>query len=43
MQYILIKELDVYILIKALSRGKFKFHMCRIGVVDNPFLSEREC
>ena len=31
------------ILTKALSRGKFEFHRCGIGVVDNPFLAEREC
>ena len=43
LQRISVEEHDVDILTKALSRGKFKFHMCRIGVVDNPFLSEREC
>jgi hypothetical protein len=36
------EEQDVDILTKALSRGKFEFHRCRIGVVDNPFLAERE-
>ena len=43
LQYIPTKEQDVDILTKALSRGKFEFHRCKIGVVDNPFLSEREC
>jgi len=41
--YIPIEEQDAEILTKALSKGKFKFHMCRIGVVYNPFLIEREC
>jgi len=41
--YILTKEQDADILRKALSRGKFEFHRCRIGVVDNPFLVERVC
>jgi len=43
LQYIMTKEQDENILTKALSRGNFKFHRCRIGVVDNPFLAEREC
>lgn len=43
LQYILIEEQDANILTKALSRGKFEFQMCRIGVVDNPLLVEREC
>ena len=42
LQYILTEEKYANILTKALSRGKFKFHRCRIGVVDNPFLVERE-
>jgi hypothetical protein len=42
LQYIPTEEQDVDILTKALSRGKFEFHRCRIGVVDNPFLAERE-
>ena len=42
LQYIMIKEQDGYILTKALSRGKFEFHRCGIGVVDYPFLAERE-
>jgi len=43
LQYILTEEQDANILTKALSKGKFKFHRCRIGVGDNPFLAEREC
>ena len=41
--YVLIEEQDADILTKALSRCKFKFHRDRIGVIDNPFLVEREC
>eukprot|EP00253_Pinus_taeda_P033735 PITA_33735 len=43
LQYIPTKEHNADILTKAMSRGKFKFHRHRIGVVDNPFLTEREC
>ena len=43
LQYIPTEEQDVDMLTKALSRGKFEFHRCRIGVVDNQFLIEREC
>jgi len=43
LSYIQTKEQDDGILTKALSRGKFKFHRCTIGVVGNPFLVEREC
>ena len=43
LQYIPIEEQDVEIFTKDFSRGKFEFHRCRIGVVDNPFLAEREC
>ena len=43
LDYIPREEQDVDILTKALSRCKFKFHKDRIGVVDNPFLVEREC
>ena len=42
LEYIPIKEQDVDILTKALSRGKFEFHRGKIRVSDNPFLSERE-
>jgi len=42
LQYILTEEQDVDILTKALSRGKFEFHKCRIGLVKNPFLTKRE-
>ena len=43
LQYILTCEQDDDILTKDLLRGKFEFHRCRIGVVDNPFLFKREC
>ena len=43
LQYILIEEQDAYILENTLSRGKFKFHKCMTGVVQNPFLAKREC
>jgi len=42
-QYIPAKEKDVDILTKTLSRGKFEFHRCRIGVVQNPFLAKMKC
>eukprot|EP00253_Pinus_taeda_P026533 PITA_26533 len=41
--YILTEEQDADILTKALSKGKFEFHRDRIGVVDKPFLVERQC
>eukprot|EP00253_Pinus_taeda_P011635 PITA_11635 len=37
------EEQDADILTKALPKCKFEFHIERIGVVDNPFLVEREC
>jgi len=43
LQYISTEKQDVDILTKELSRGKFEFQRCRIGVDDNPFLIEREC
>eukprot|EP00253_Pinus_taeda_P029949 PITA_29949 len=43
LQYVSTKEQDGDILTKALSKCKFKFHRDRIGVIDNPFLVEREC
>ena len=43
LNYIPMEEKDVDILTKALSRCKFEFHREKIGVVDNPFLVEREC
>jgi len=42
LQYILTEEQHTEIFIKALLRDKFKFHMWRIGVVDNPFLAKME-
>lgn len=43
LQYISTEEQDAGILTKALSKCKFEFHRDMIGVVDNPFLAEREC
>ena len=43
LEYILTEEQDADILKKALSRCKFKFHIDRIGVDDNPFLVESKC
>lgn len=43
LDYIPTEEQDDAILTNALSRCKFEFHRDRIGVVDNPFLVEREC
>jgi len=43
LDYIPMEEKDANILKKALPRCKFEFHRDRIGVVDNPFLVEREC
>ena len=42
LQYIPTEDEDVYILTKALTRRKFKYHRDRIGVKDIPFLVERE-
>ena len=43
LQYIPTEDQDADILMKALTRGKIKYHRDRIGVKDNPFLVEREC
>ena len=43
LDYIPTEEKDDDLLIKALSRCKFEFHIDRVGVVDNPFLVEMEC
>jgi hypothetical protein len=43
LQHIPTKDQDEYILMKVLTRRKFKYHRDRIGVKDNPFLVEREC
>ena len=37
------EEKDANILTNPLPKCKFEFHRDRIGVVDNPFLVEREC
>jgi hypothetical protein len=41
--YISMKDQNVDILMKALTRRKFKYHRDMIGVKDNPFLVGREC
>ena len=43
LDYIPRKEKDADIVMKALSRRKFKFHRSKIGVAYNPFLVEMEC
>ena len=43
LQYIPTEDQDADILTKALTRSKFEYHRCRIGVKDNPYLVEREC
>lgn len=42
LQYIPTEEQDADILTKELSRGKFKFHKNRKGVMLNPFLAKRD-
>jgi hypothetical protein len=43
LQYIPTEDQDADILMKAITRSKFKYHRDRIRVKDNPFLVEREC
>ena len=43
LQYIPMEDQDADILTKVLAKTKFEYHRDRIGVVDNPFLFEREC
>ena len=43
LSYILTEGQDADILMKALTKRKFEYHRGRIGVVDNPYLVEREC
>eukprot|EP00253_Pinus_taeda_P008006 PITA_08006 len=43
LSYIPTEDQDVDILMKALTKSKFKYHRDRIGVVANPYLVEREC
>ena len=43
LSYIPTEDQDADILTKALTRSKFKYHIGRIGVADNPYLVEREC
>eukprot|EP00253_Pinus_taeda_P033092 PITA_33092 len=43
LSYIPTEDQDADILAKALTRSKFEYHRGRIGVVDNPYLVEREC
>ena len=41
LEYTPTEEMDVDILMKAFSGGKFDFHRGKIGVADNPFRVER--
>eukprot|EP00253_Pinus_taeda_P015260 PITA_15260 len=43
LSYIPKEDQDADILTKVLTRRKFKYHRDRIGVIDNPYLVEREC
>ena len=43
LSYVPTEDQDADILMKALTRSKFKFHRGRIEVADNPYLAEREC
>eukprot|EP00253_Pinus_taeda_P003834 PITA_03834 len=43
LSYIPTEDQDADILMKALTRSKFEYRRGRIGVVDNPYLVEREC
>eukprot|EP00253_Pinus_taeda_P030768 PITA_30768 len=43
LSYIPTEDQDVDILTKVLTKSKFEYHRDRIGVVDNPYLVEREC
>eukprot|EP00253_Pinus_taeda_P021894 PITA_21894 len=43
LSYIPTEDQDADVLTKALTRSKFEYHKGRIGVVDNPYLVEREC
>ena len=43
LSYIPMEDQDADILTKSLTRRKFKYHRGRTGVVDNPYLVEREC
>ena len=43
LQYIPMEDQDADILTKALTKSKFEYHRCRIGVKDNPYLVESEC
>ena len=43
LQYIPAEDQDADILTKVLAKRKFEYHRGNIGVVDNPFLVEREC
>ena len=43
LEYIPMEEQDADILTKALPTCELEFHKDKIGVVDNPFLVQREC
>ena len=43
LHYIPMEDQDADLLTKVLTRRKFEYHRGKIGVVDNPFLVEKEC
>ena len=43
LSYIPTEDQDADILMKVLTRSKFKYQRGRIGVADNPYLVEMEC
>ena len=43
LQYIPREDQNADILMKALTKRKFKYHRDELGVKDNSFLVEREC
>jgi len=43
LQYVPTNEQVVDILTKGLPKGKFEYFREKMGVVENPFLTKREC
>jgi len=43
LQYISTNEQVADILTKALPKGKFEYFIGKLGVLENPFLTKREC
>jgi len=43
LQYIPTNEQAADILTKGLSKGKFEYFHGKLGIVENPFLTKREC